>query len=49
MAPCSFLSPRSATSTRSIREFDPAVHQRQEAGRFWDAPDYCNNFIMTKA
>jgi FkbM family methyltransferase len=34
---------------RPIREFDPALHQRQEGERFWDAPDYCNNFIMSKA
>lgn len=34
---------------RPIREFVPTVHQRQEGERFWDAPDYCNNFIMTKA
>jgi FkbM family methyltransferase len=33
---------------RPIREFDPAVHQRREGARFWDAPDYCNNFILRK-
>jgi FkbM family methyltransferase len=33
---------------RPIREFDPAIHQRREGERFWDAPDYCNNFIMRK-
>jgi FkbM family methyltransferase len=30
----------------SLAAFDPAVHQRRSAGRFWDAPDYCNNFVM---
>jgi FkbM family methyltransferase len=34
---------------RPLREFDPALHQRQEGEGFWNAPDYCNNFIMTKA
>jgi FkbM family methyltransferase len=32
-----------------VAEFDPAVHQRRGPGRFWDAPDYCNNFVMRKA
>jgi FkbM family methyltransferase len=31
-----------------IREFDPAIHQRHSGERFWDAPDYCNNFVLTK-
>lgn len=31
-----------------VEGFDPAVHQKQSAGRFWDAPDYCNNFVMRK-
>jgi FkbM family methyltransferase len=34
---------------RPIGEFDPAVHQRREGQRFWDAPDYCNNFILRKS
>jgi FkbM family methyltransferase len=29
-----------------LAEFDPADHQRQEDGRFWDRRDYCNNFIL---
>jgi FkbM family methyltransferase len=29
-----------------LAAFDPAVHQKRSAGRFWDAPDYCNNFVM---
>jgi FkbM family methyltransferase len=32
-----------------IRDFDPAVHQRRAGPRFWDAPDYCNNFVLRKA
>lgn len=32
-----------------VAAFDPAVHQRRGPGRFWDAPDYCNNFVMRKA
>jgi FkbM family methyltransferase len=31
---------------RPVSEFDPDVDQRQSAGRFWDAPGYCNNFVM---
>jgi FkbM family methyltransferase len=31
-----------------LQEFDSSVHQDQSAGRFWDAPGYCNNFIMRK-
>jgi FkbM family methyltransferase len=26
--------------------FDPAVHQRRDGERFWDAPGYCNNFLF---
>ncbi len=32
-----------------IRDFDPAVFQVRGPGRFWDAPDYCNNFVMRRA
>ena len=32
-----------------VAAFDPAVHQRRGPGRFWDAKDYCNNFVMRKA
>jgi hypothetical protein len=32
-----------------VAEFDPAADQRRGPGRFWDAPDYCNNFVMRKA
>jgi len=33
---------------RSIAEFDPATHQKQTGDRFWDAPDYYNNFVFKK-
>jgi len=29
-----------------VSEFDPDVHQKRTDGRFWDAPGYCNNFVM---
>lgn len=31
-----------------VAGFDPAVHQKASGGRFWDAPDYCNNFVMRR-
>ncbi len=31
-----------------VAAFDPAVHQRRGPGRFWDAKDYCNNFVMRR-
>lgn len=31
-----------------VEQFDSAVHQAGSPGRFWDAPDYCNNFVMRK-
>lgn len=33
---------------RPIAEFRIELHQKQQGERFWDAPDYCNNFIMKK-
>jgi FkbM family methyltransferase len=39
-----FFSPK---GLRPLAEFNPVVHQRQDAGRFWDAPGYCNNFLFT--
>ena len=33
----------------AVSQFNPAVHQREDGERFWDAPGYCNNFIMKKA
>ena len=32
-----------------VAGFDLAVHQRRGPDRFWDAKDYCNNFVMRKA
>lgn len=32
-----------------IAEFDPEIHQKQGTPRFWDARDYCNNFVFRKA
>jgi FkbM family methyltransferase len=32
-----------------IEEFDPQIHQKRGAGRFWALPDYCNNFILSRA
>ena len=31
-----------------LDQHDPAVHQRKTVERFWDAPDYCNNFLFAK-
>jgi FkbM family methyltransferase len=31
-----------------VARFDPSVHQKRAAGRFWDAPGYCNNFVMRR-
>jgi FkbM family methyltransferase len=31
-----------------LAAFDPDVHQRRFPGRFWDDPDYCNNFVLRK-
>jgi FkbM family methyltransferase len=31
---------------RPLAEFDAAVHQQQGPGRFWEAPDYVNNFVF---
>lgn len=33
---------------RPIAEFRIELHQKRQDERFWDAPDYCNNFIMKK-
>lgn len=31
-----------------MAEFRPEVHQKQVGERFWDAKDYCNNFVFRK-
>jgi len=33
---------------RPVSEFDPTKHQRMKGDRFWDAPDYCGNFVLTR-
>jgi FkbM family methyltransferase len=32
-----------------VDRFDPSVHQRRTAGRFWAARGYCNNFLFQRA
>jgi len=39
-----FLSPRGLVS---LKQFDPAIHQKNDLDRFWDAHDYRNNFLFT--
>jgi hypothetical protein len=29
-----------------LDRFVPDVHQKRDGGRFWDAPNYCNNFLF---
>ncbi|MBC7817467.1 MAG: FkbM family methyltransferase [Planctomycetaceae bacterium] len=31
-----------------IAEFNPDTHQRAVGAKFWDAKDYCNNFVLRK-
>lgn len=31
-----------------LSEFRPELHQKTAVGRFWDRPDYCNNFVMRR-
>ena len=38
-----FFSP---DGLRPLSEFNPSRHQKQIGPRFWDAPDYCNNFLF---
>jgi FkbM family methyltransferase len=33
-------------SLHPVSAFDPAIHQKQSDPRFWDHPDYCNNFLF---
>jgi FkbM family methyltransferase len=40
-----FFSPRGLSP---LREFDPKLHQKQDATQFWKAPGYCNNFLFTR-
>lgn len=34
---------------RPLAEFDLSVHQRMGEGRFWEGPDYVNNFVFEGA
>jgi FkbM family methyltransferase len=38
-----FFSPRGLLP---LEDFDPAVHQRRDAEKYWDSPEYCNNFLF---
>ena len=31
-----------------VGQFDPSADQARGEGRFWDAPGYCNNFVMRR-
>ena len=33
-------------SLHPVSAFDPAIHQKESGPRFWDHPDYCNNFLF---
>ncbi len=33
---------------RPVADFREEIHQRRTGERYWDSPDYCNNFIMEK-
>jgi FkbM family methyltransferase len=39
-----FFSP---DGLRPLAEFNLSRHHKQIGARFWDAPDYCNNFLFT--
>lgn len=39
----------SAQGLAPLDRFDPGIHQRRRAGRFWDAPGYCNNFLFRRS
>jgi hypothetical protein len=32
-----------------VSRFDPEIHQSNDGDRFWDAPNYFNNFLFTVA
>jgi FkbM family methyltransferase len=34
---------------KSVEQFDPVVHQAGQGKRYWDHPDYCNNFVFRPA
>ncbi len=34
---------------KPLAQFDVAVHQPRQGKRYWDHPDYCNNFVFRPA
>jgi FkbM family methyltransferase len=40
------IHPQHRPIEKPMAQFDPALHQKQTGERFWDAKDYCNNFIF---
>lgn len=34
---------------KPLGQFDVAVHQPRQGNRYWDHPDYCNNFVFRPA
>jgi FkbM family methyltransferase len=38
----------SSAQLTPISEFSFTQHQRQDTERFWNHPDYCNNFLFTR-
>jgi FkbM family methyltransferase len=34
---------------KPLAQFDTAVHQPRQGKRYWDHPDYCNNFVFRPA
>ena len=40
-----FFSP---DGLRPISEFRPEIHQKASGDRFWDRPEYCNNFLFQR-
>lgn len=39
----------STTGLRPLDGFNLAVHQKSAGDRFWDAKDYCNNFLFSSS
>jgi FkbM family methyltransferase len=37
------------SKSRPVAEFNSQIHQKQIGERYWDAPDYCNNFFFRPA
>ena len=41
-----FFSPK---DLKPISAFSVSIHQKQGVGKFWEAKDYCNNFVFVAA